>query len=187
MVATGDAVVADLEDVSHSNEVAFEFAVVVNDNEATEADLKKDVLHEQVCKSGGVRFSNSFTHNKASKVTHSGEQMHVQAFELDIEVRDASGFPKIGVNDVERGANGPSKVEFTVAAGGFVSSEAMGTRAAELVDVAGHTGPEEALADAMECLGAAEMSGGGGGVVSIKEGLTESGRDHNERNGVGRG
>ena len=46
VVATGDAVMTNFEDLGHGNEITFELAVVVNDNQAAEANFQKDLLHE---------------------------------------------------------------------------------------------------------------------------------------------
>ena len=105
--------------------------------------------------------------------------MSAEPFDSDIFVGDTAGFPKISVNDVERGADGPGKVEFTVSASGFQGSKAMGAGLAELVDVAGHVGPKEALADAVKGLGAAKMCSSGAGVVGVEEQFTEGAGDSN--------
>ena len=52
--------------------------------------------------------------------------MSAEPLDSDILVGDTARFPKVGMNDVERGANGPGKVEFTVPTSGFQGSEAMG-------------------------------------------------------------
>jgi hypothetical protein len=88
------------------------------------------------------------------------------------------------VNNEEGGADGPGEVEFTVAAGCFVGSEAVGTGFTEFVDIGGHAGPKEALANAVESFVTAEVGGSGAGVEGVEEEVAEWGRDDNECNGV---
>ena len=47
MVAFGDAVVTDIECATHGDKVRFEFAIVVDYNEAAEADFQWEGFHEQ--------------------------------------------------------------------------------------------------------------------------------------------
>ena len=46
VVATGDAVVTNFEDLSHGDEITFKLAVVVDNNQAAKANFQKDLLHE---------------------------------------------------------------------------------------------------------------------------------------------
>ena len=52
--------------------------------------------------------------------------MSAKPLDSNIFVGDTTRFPKISVNDVERGANGPGKVKFAVSASGFQGSKTMG-------------------------------------------------------------
>ena len=46
MIAAGDAMVTDLEDFGHGDEITFKLAVVVDDNQAAETNFQEDLLHE---------------------------------------------------------------------------------------------------------------------------------------------
>jgi len=101
VVAAGDAVEGDAEDVAHGNEVTFEFAVVVDDDEAAQTGFEKHMAHEKIGKGGGVGLGDSFTDDKAGKVAHGSEQVGVEAFNLDVFVGNTTWFPKVGVDNVK--------------------------------------------------------------------------------------
>ena len=71
MIAFGDAMVADGEGLTHGDEAGFEFAVIVHNNKATEADFQKEGFHEEggevFC--GGMRWI--LANDEASEVAHS--------------------------------------------------------------------------------------------------------------------
>jgi len=101
VVAAGDAMEGDAEDVAHGNEVTFEFAVVVDDDKAAQTGLEKHMAHEEIGKGGGVGLGDSFADDKAGKVAHGSEQVGVEAFNLDVFVGNTTWFPKVGVDNVK--------------------------------------------------------------------------------------
>ena len=70
VIAAGDAVMVDLQDVAHGDEVALEFAVVVDNNEAAETDFEENVAHEEVSQSSRIGCGNVVAKKEAGEVTH---------------------------------------------------------------------------------------------------------------------
>jgi len=101
VVARGNAIVADVEELAHSDEVTFEFTVGIDDNKAAETDFEKDVAHEKIRKGFGGGLGDGLAEDKTGEVAHSCHEVSVKAFEFHVKIQDATGFPKIDMEDVE--------------------------------------------------------------------------------------
>jgi len=139
-------VIADFKDGAHVFEETFELAVIVDDNQTAEADMKENGLHEVIGERGGSRGWEIFADNKTSEVTHGGKELgggtHPTVF-----LGDTARFPKVDVKNVEGRTNRPRKMEFAVVSSGFEGGVTLTTSAAGRMNVGGHVGPEEALTD----------------------------------------
>ena len=70
MVAFGNAVVTDIECATHGDKVRFEFAIIVDHNEAAEADFQQEGFHEQGGQSFGGGVGQVFADDETGEVTH---------------------------------------------------------------------------------------------------------------------
>jgi len=168
VIAGSDGVKTDFENRTHVLEEAFEFAIVVDNDEAAEADAKENGLHEEIGERRGCGSGEVIANNKTSEVAHGGEEMGRGAHPA-VFLGDAAGFPEIDVKNVEGRADGPREMKFTVVTSGFEGGVALAASAAGRVDVGGHAGPEKALPDLVKGFVAAEVTASGARVINIEE------------------
>ena len=73
VIAFGNAVVADVECLTHGDKRRFEFAVIIHNNKAAEADFQWEGFHEESgwCFSGGVCWV--FTDDETGEVAHGNQ------------------------------------------------------------------------------------------------------------------
>jgi hypothetical protein len=102
VVARGDAIVTDVEELAHSDEVTFEFTVGIDNNKAAKTDFEKDMSHEEIRKGFGGGLGNSFAEDKSSEIAHSGHEVGMKAFEFHVKIRDTTGFPEVDMEDIKR-------------------------------------------------------------------------------------
>jgi hypothetical protein len=177
VVAAGSRVKFKLEQCTHRFEETAKSAAGVDDNCAGEADLQKELLHENMGEVGGGDVREAFDNNHTGKVAHGSEDVSGTVRKIG----SVAWLPKVNVEDVERAADWPGKQELAVAADSAVGEDTVGALPDPSYDIGAELWPEETEADAMEGLILLCVRSGGRGVICRKDSVAERGRDNDKQ------